>query len=305
MRRVLSLLLGIAMIFLVSCAQEVQAVCLTGAFLSDHPGKEDIEGFEAQYGKKPYLVMVFVDWGRFVDERVIKDIYSEDCILYVTWEPWQAAKREGINYDEILFGRYDRYIKSFANRLKAIKKEVFLRFGHEMNGDWYPWSGIKIGEEKSKAIYRYVKDIFDANGADNVKWVFSVNWQDVPKENDYRLYYPGEDYVDYIGIDGYNWGNTQSWSKWMSFKNIFLKRYKEVSARFKKPVLISEFSSTSSGGNKARWIRRAMKAIKRMQNIKAFVLFNVDKETDWSFPADEPSGKELKRQLEDDYFKDR
>ncbi|MBU4590784.1 MAG: hypothetical protein KKG01_07655 [Candidatus Omnitrophica bacterium] len=300
----LSIILSFA--FFSSCTTDSKTYCLTGAFLSDKPSREDIVDFKNNYGKKPFLVMVFVDWEDFVNEEVITDVYSEDCVLLVTWEPWYAMTKEGLDYDRILSGEWDRYIKEFAEVLKNLDKVVYLRFAHEMNGNWYPWSGTKIGREKFTAIYKHVKDIFDETGASNVKWVFSVNWEDVPREdNNFMLYYPGDEYVDYVGIDGYNWGNAKSWSRWMSFKEIFEKRYKEITNNFKKPIIISEFSSTSNGGDKAVWIKEAMNDIRRMKEIKAFILFNVDKETDWSFSAGRDSGKELKKQLENDYFKDR
>lgn len=293
-------------VFLFFSAKRAQAYCLTGAFLSDRPAKEDIEGFKNKYGKRPALIMVFVDWNHFVDEKVVEDIYSSGSVLFLTWEPWKAISREGIDYDGLLSGKWDGYIIDFAKRLKETDKPVFIRFAHEMNGNWYPWSGVKIGKDKYARIYRYVKDVFDKEQAGSVKWVFSVNWEDIPAENNhFALYYPGDGYVDYVGIDGYNWGNTRAWSRWMSFKDIFWERCAEAGARFKKPLLISEFSSTSSGGDKARWIKKAMRAIKGMRKVKGFVLFNVDKETDWSFPADGASGKGLKEQLEDDYFKER
>ena len=91
----------------------------------------------------------------------------------------------------------------------------------------------------------------------------------------------------------------------MSFEDIFEERYKEIVSRLKCPVMISEFGSTSSGGDKRIWIREAMGAIKKMKRIRAFVLFNVDKETNWSFTPSADSGKELRNQLKDDYFKDR
>ena len=147
-------------------------------------------------------------------------------------------------------------------------------------------------------MYISPKNIFDKQGAKNVKWVFSINAEDVPVENNhFILYYPGADYVDYVGIDGYNWGNTKSGSRWLSFKDIFEKPYNEIAKKLSKPVIISEFSSTSHGGDKATWINEAMGDIKRMNWIKAFVLFNVDKETDWGFSINTIYGAELKDQL--------
>lgn len=292
-------------VFFLSASKRTKDYCSIGAFIADRPTKKAIQQFQADFGKKPYLVMVFVDWENFVDNEVVNDVYSMESVLLVTWEPWYAIKREGINYDTILSGSMDSYIKNFAGELKLINKPVFLRFAHEMNGNWYPWSASKIGARKYIAVYRYIRNIFDELNADNVKWIFSINWEDIPKENSYMKCYPGNDYIDFIGIDGYNWGNSKSWSRWISFKNIFNKRCKEAAAYFKKPIIISEFGSTSSGGDKARWIREAMAEIKNMKEIKGFVLFNVNKETDWSFPIDRDSGKELNLQLKDNYFKDK
>ena len=279
--------------------------CLVGAFIADKPTKENIEEFQVNFGKKPYLVMVFVDWDNFIDDGIIRDVYAQECILVVTWEPWHTIDKKGIDYDAILSGNMNLYIRDFAKKLKRINRPIFLRFAHEMNGDWYPWSASKIGSEKYIAIYRHMKDVFDKVGTSNVKWIFSVNWEDIPKENNFINCYPGDEYVDFIGIDGYNWGSTKPWSRWLSFKEIFQKRHYEIVANFKKPIIISEFSTTSSGGDKAVWIREAMNNIKEMKKIKAFVLFNVDKETDWGFTINKKSGRELRLQLKDSYFKDR
>ncbi|MFH1395240.1 MAG: glycosyl hydrolase [Candidatus Omnitrophota bacterium] len=281
--------------------------CFTGAFISDKPSGKDIREFKKDYGKKPFIVLVFVDWEQFVPDEVINDVYKEDCVLMVTWEPWKAQKKTGINYKELLEGKYDPYINEFAEKIKNIKKPVFLRFAHEMNGNWYPWSGTKISKELYIKMYRYVHKLCKKAGANNVKWIFSINAEDVPKEkNNYFLnYYPGNRYVDYVGIDGYNWGNTYSWSKWTAFKDIFKKPYKEITAKIHKPVIIAEFSSADTGGDKGVWIKEAMQEIRRLRRVKAFVLFNVNKEAKWQFDAAAASGEALKKQLAGTYFKDK
>jgi mannan endo-1,4-beta-mannosidase len=292
-------------VFISACIVQKNSNCFVGAFISDKPASYQINDFKNQYGKKPFFVMCFVDWEKDVDKDIIKDVYEQDCVLFVTWEPWYSLEKKAIDYDGLFVGKYDEYIIGFAEKLKAIEKEVFLRFGHEVNGNWYPWAGNKIGKDKYIKLNRYIRDLFDKVKADNVKWVFSVNWEDVPAGNNYYLYYPGDNYVDYIGIDGYNWGDTKSWSRWMSFKNIFSSVYKDIVSRYDKPLLITEFASTSSGGNKKEWIKQAMTDIKNMPEIKGFVLFNVDKETDWSFNSNKDAGMELKKQLKDSYFIDK
>jgi len=284
---------------------ETSSYCFTGAFIGDKPSRQDIVTFQRDYVKQPYFVMIFVDWKNFPDLGVIKAILGEGSCPLITWEPWNAEPKTGIDYDGLLQGEYDDYISDFAKLIGSFKSEVCLRFAHEMNGNWYPWSGSKIGVDKYIKIYQYVKDIFDKLGVNNVKWVFSVNWEDTPpiKANDFINYYPGEAYVDYVGIDGYNWGDTQSWSQWITFRELFNAPYNKVVDQLKKPVLISEFSSASSGGDKAKWIQNAMQDIKELKEVKGFVLFNVNKEVDWSFPASEEPGKALKKELEDPYFR--
>ncbi|NQT22509.1 MAG: hypothetical protein HQ579_03620 [Candidatus Omnitrophica bacterium] len=297
------LLLGVIVVIF---KKDKKDYCLTGAFLADRPNRIDITDFKRNYGKNPFFVMIFIDWSNFVDKQILEDVYSSKCVLIITWEPWRADSKEGIDFERIIDGSYDDYIASFARSLKTISGPIFLRFAHEMNGDWYPWSGITIGSDKYIKAFRHIKSLFDKVGATNVKWIFSVNWQNVPLEgNDYEDYYPGDKYVDYVGIDGYNWGDTKSWSRWLSFSDIFSSIYKRINRKFNKPILITEFSSASSGGNKALWIKDAISSIKTMKKIKGFVVFNVDKETDWSFPPESDWGKELEKQLKSPYFKDK
>lgn len=305
MKKILFLFLFVFLfIFNLSC-DKVEDYCLIGAFLADQPTEGDIDVFHDTFGKKPYLVLIFLDWGKFPEKKIIESVYKKDCILFISWEPWMAEAKQAIDYEGLSSGKYDKYIKDFCLYLKEINKPCLLRFAHEMNGNWYPWSGIKIGRDNYVRMYRYVKDIFDESNCSNVKWVFSINWEDVPKENNYFLqYYPGDKYADYIGIDGYNWGNMQAWSRWMSFESIFSLRYEEIAKKADKPILISEFGSTSNGGDKRGWIREAMRTIKKMKKLKAFVIFNTDKEADWEIRKNSPAAEELKRQLKSNYFKD-
>ncbi|MDD5227116.1 MAG: glycosyl hydrolase [Candidatus Omnitrophica bacterium] len=287
-----------------ACARQEASGCFVGAFLGDVPSSESIDRFQKEYGKKPFLVLTFLDWGKYPAESVIRDVYAQNCVLMVTWEPWVAATQKGIDYDALLAGKEDGYIRTFALRIKSVGKTVFLRFAHEMNGDWYPWSGQKIGGAKYQRLFRHVRNIFDQVGAGNVQWVFSLNAENVPRENDSALCYPGDRYVDYVGLDGYNWGTTQSWSRWKSFRDIFLGVYDDVVRRYKKPVIVSEFSSSSAGGDKALWIEDALQTMRHMPAVKGFILFNVDKEVDWRFPPNIASGQKLRSGLADPYFQE-
>lgn len=277
--------------------------CLTGAFIADRPAKEDILSFERDYGKKAFYVMIFLDWESYPEDKVMEAIYQAGSVPVITWEPWYFSDGSGVSFADIIAGEFDGYIDRFALDLKESGKKVYLRFAHEMNGDWYPWSSHVIGPERYKSAYRHVRDRFDKSNAGNVKWVFSINWENVPSDNDHKQAYPGEGYVDYIGLDGYNWGTSQPWSRWMDFKEIFMPVYKDVVREYGKEVIITEFSSSSRGGDKRLWVREAFSEMKKMEKLKGFILFNVDKETDWSFDRETPYGEELENQLKDPYFK--
>src|SRR5581483_2417544 len=93
-------------------------------------------------------------------------------------------------------------------------------------------------------------------------------------------YYPGDAYVDWVGIDGYNWGTSQSWSSWQSLADIVGPVYRDYAA--KKPIMVAETASAEAGGDKAAWIQAAASSLARdFPAVRAFLWFEVSKETDW------------------------
>ena len=126
------------------------------------------------------------------------------------------------------------------------------------------------------AAWRHVHDLFAQAGVTNVTWVWS------PKVSDRPLggLYPGDAYVDWVGVDGYNWGTTASWSSWQTPSQVFgttLANLRRVSSR---PIVVSETASTEVGGNKAQWIQQFYSMLGANPDIRAFVWFNFNKETD-------------------------
>ncbi|MBI5078579.1 hypothetical protein HZB08_00965 [Candidatus Saganbacteria bacterium] len=158
---------------------------------------------------------------------------------------------------------------------------------HEFNIDGYPW-GI-VNNDKNPEIYirafRHVVDIFKKEKTLNVKWVWAPMNYSFPDEpwNDWTKAYPGDEYVDWVGFDGYNWGTTQSWSDWQVLKYLFRDQVRLARKLWPtKPVMIAEFASAEKGGNKAAWIREIPGYLKTsMRDIDAMVWFDLKKETDW------------------------
>jgi len=154
-----------------------------------------------------------------------------------------------------------------------------------MNGNWYPWCGTVNENQPEEYVqtWRYLHDIFREVGATQVRWVwcpYACSYPDSPR-NTISCYYPGDAYVDWIGLDGYNWGTTQPWSRWQSFAEIFSPAYDIVTHLTDKPLMIAESASSESGGSKAEWIRSLEKLKNSFPRLDGFIWFNVQKECDW------------------------
>jgi len=168
-----------------------------------------------------------------------------------------------------------------AKQFKDYHKEILFRFAWEMNIDTIEWSTQKTGSTPHDFVlaWQHFHDILKLEGADNVKWVFSVN---TIKDNSTPIasLYPGDAYVDWLAVDGYNWGTTQSWSSWQSFDQIFHTTYMQVAGlSSQKPIMISEIGSVEQGGDQPEWFRDMLdkQLIQNYPRIKAIVLFNEDK----------------------------
>ncbi|MBS1878055.1 MAG: hypothetical protein JST31_00940 [Actinobacteria bacterium] len=164
---------------------------------------------------------------------------------------------------DVIEGRYDTYIRQFAEEARAWGHPFFLRFNWEMNGNWFPWDEGVNGNQPGQyvAAWRHVHDIFTQVGATNANWVWCPNVDPENRLQDLASLYPGNEYVDWTGLDGYNWGtNPAAPDRWRTFNQLFSSTYAEITERIapSKPLLISEVGSTEYGGSKAAWIEEAL-----------------------------------------------
>lgn len=272
-----------------------------GAFLED---VNNINEFEVLTGRNLALVSIYKSWltkNTFNEfpESELDIIYQNESIPMITWEPWdsQSTSNTSLTLEKIISGNYDEYITEWANEAKNYKKAIFIRFGHEMNISAYTWNGLynggatqnaygssdkSDGPEKYVDAYKYVWNIFNQVGATNVTWIWAVNHNDDPSAtwNIKSNYYPGDTYVDWIGIDGYNFNNSVI--TYRSFDDIFSSALNEVASipTTSKPIIISEMSSNDGQAGtltKAEWISNAFSKIASDTRIKAFCWFNEDK----------------------------
>ncbi len=274
--------------------QIASGVAIDGAPLGK-PGMTAWDKWSANVGKRAQYIMWFADWSSSFQSFAVTNAYDRGATPVITWE--MKNRNASISYADVLGGKWNKYIDTWAAAARADGRPLFLRFGHEMNGNWYGWSGAKNGASISApaqfiAMWRYVHDRFVRAGATNVTWVWCANHESVPAEswNTPEAYWPGSAYVDWTCADGYNWGTSQTlanagWvSQWQSFDAIFASVYARVTALDpSKPFMIGEFASSEAGGNKSLWIANAASRITSTDYalLRGFIWFNYNKETDW------------------------
>src|SRR5262249_25419687 len=153
-----------------------------------------------------------------------------------------------------------------------------IRFMHEMNGNWYPWSVETNGNSPKTfvAAWRHVHDLFAEAGATNVSWVWTINTFTglQGKSRNIRGFYPGDSYVDWVSMTGFNWGTSNEWNRWQSVDEIFRAAYRALS-RLEKPIMISEIGTVTEGGDAAGWTRSSLFRLRKSYpRVKAVVWFD-------------------------------
>lgn len=277
-----------------------------GVFTPGAPGDPSrLDDLAQCLGRMPAIVMWYQAWGNdysAFNPRLLDEVAARGGAPMISWEPWNpaagTADQPDFSLSRIAAGRYDDYIDEWAIGLAAYAKPVFLRFAHEMNGTWYPWAATINGNTPDDYLtaWRHVRERFATAGAANVRWIWSPN---VEYDGSTPLtdLYPGDDLVDWIGVDGYNWGTTQSWSSWQPLEDVFGPTYDTVRRLTGLPIMISETASGEQGGDKAAWIEDAfLNALpNRFPAVRALVWFDENKETDWRVDSSEGAAAAFQR----------
>ncbi|CAF3921882.1 unnamed protein product [Rotaria sordida] len=220
-----------------------------------------IQSFSSWVGKRPMVILLFTDWCNTSMNNLfnyqLNNIWNSGSIPAITWEPFGCGGSS--------------------------------QPAHEMNGNWYPWSMGSTPEDFVVA-WRRIHDIFANKSLDSTRlqWIWCVSSVDVGNNTAERNWV-GEDYVDWMGIDGYNFGTSQSWSSWLTPNQIFdnmITRLQNLSST--KPICINEYASTSMRIRntpnitaKNEWLQQFCTYMNNKQ-IKMASYFNTDKETDWA-----------------------
>ena len=239
-------------------------------------------------GRDANISGYFQDWTTDFRPDAVKSSWSRGDIPLLTWESQDqvgavSATSAKYSLPRIIDGDFDAYLTRYAKGVAALKLPLIIRFDHEMNGNWYPWSEVTSdgapinGNNKGDyaKMWRHVHDVFEKNGANKyVAWLWSPNRINaIPNMPAPKNFYPGDKYVDIIGMSGY----YRPYDDDPTFAETFgqtLPLLREASRR--KPIILAEIGATEDHGNKVTWINDLFENLAKPENsdIMGFVWFN-------------------------------
>lgn len=237
--------------------------------------------------RRPDVVMWYVAWSTGSDfpAQDAERVRSLGAVPQITWEPWDPAAgptQQTYPLESIAAGDHDAYLERWAQEVKAYGGPVWLRFAHEMNTVTYPWSELEGRNPAGSyvAAWRHVHEVFRDAGVPNVSWVWSPN---TPYDGTTPLadLYPGDDLVDVVALDGYNWDTLQPGTTYSSFEEVFRDGFEELQDLTDKPLIIGETASTEQGGDKGAWVANMFATLRERPEVCGVVWFDLVKETDW------------------------
>lgn len=242
-----------------------------------------IDAYTAKAGAAPRMVMWYQSFSEplFYGSQV-QDVASRGQTPLITWAP-ELSDGSGVPLADIASGAHDDRIRAAAQLAASWGKPLLVRFAHEMNLSGSPYGPGRNGNVPAAfvAAWRHVVTVFRAERATNVRWVWTPN-VDCGGGCPFESFYPGDDWVDWVGLDGYNYSSI-SGVPWMSLSQVFGSSYDAMERLTSKPLMIAETSSAEGGGDKAAWIRDAFENALpvRMPAVRAVIWFDRVKETDW------------------------
>ncbi len=221
------------------------SVVSVGAFI---PGGDSnpslIDDMARSIGRQPAMIVSYKDWSQapFVRDQ-LDGIWNHGAVPMITWEPWTSSG-DGISLRRVARGKYDGYVEDAARAAAAWNRPLMVRFAQEMNGPWFPWSG---SPSAYRAAWRHIVRVFRRSGADRVRWVWTP-YANSGGHRPFSRYFPGGRWVDWVGLDGINWGGA---FPWRSFIQIFGASYRELVRLTSKPIVLAETGSGEQGGNES------------------------------------------------------
>jgi hypothetical protein len=233
-----------------------------------------LNSFSMNTGRKPNLVGQYVSWGKPFDSQAASNAWSYGALYYMAWEPFTPS------VEAIAQGQSDSYITAFAKAVRALNVPIALSFGHEMNGNWYPWGSAQTTAAQFVAAWRHIHRLFTQNGATNVIWVWNPNVINPVPQVPLRPYWPGRKYVDWVGVTGY-FSTTGP----HTYAGLFEPTIDQIAAFTAKPLIIAE-TAIETGPDEAESAANLVSSVTQNPHMLGFIYFDYNKGgVDWQIES--------------------
>jgi len=259
----------------------------------DQVSAEKIQAFEDLVEKKIAWATFSQNWynGITYPYTTIHTIHDAGSIPFVRLMP-RSTQDEFVpetqfSLQKIIDGLFDPQLRAWARAAKADNIPLLVDFAIEPNGNWFGWSGIfngadtkeeygdpnyYDGPERYRDAYRHIIELFDEEEVTHITWFFHPDIHTTPDEpwNQPKLYYPGDSYIDWIGISLYGAMSPAS-ETWELFDETLAKNYRTIlDISTEKPFALLEFGVTDQhpDGDKALWIENAFETILAKEYIE-------------------------------------
>jgi Glycosyl hydrolase family 26 len=253
-----------------------------GKFLGvEAPGAPDSLGpvlsFAASAGVRPNMIGEYMSWGNPLDVKAIQNAWSYRALYYMVWEPYHTTVAA------IADGRSNGYITRLAREVRALNLPLAISFGHEFNGFWYPWGTTGTTAAEFVAAWRLIRRLFAAAHATNVIWVWNPNVISAEPNLPLSAYYPGDAYVDWVGITGYFSATGPD-----TFDGLYGPTMQEIRRFTDKPFFIAE-TSVQTGPDAAAAAQNLVSGVRQRSDLLGFVWFDFYKAgVDWRLESRPP-----------------
>ncbi len=223
--------------------------------------------FKKSVGRKPNIAKYFHAWPATFPAAWAKAAYKAGALPQLEIEPHGVGAIE-----DIAAGKNDDVIRAYAQAVKAAKMPISISFAHEMNGYWYDWGTKNTKPKTFVKAWRHMHDLFEEEGATDVKWLWTPNVVYPMPKVKLKQYYPGHSYVDWVGVIGYYRKNQKT----PTFKWIFEPTIKQIKTFSKKPILLAE-TGVQTGPGRDKKITDLMTTVAKRKDIIGVIWFNMDK----------------------------
>jgi mannan endo-1,4-beta-mannosidase len=256
-----------------SSVNSAQPISILGVYERDAPlSYAGVNAFTTDTGVSPDVLMYYSTWKEPFQASFATTAAEHHAVPLIQINPF------GVSLAAVAAGQYDGYLSAYAEAVSAYGHPVILSFGHEMNGNWYPWGDTHTSPAVFVAAWRHIVTLFRELGVRNVTWLWTVNIIDtlggIPPP---AAWWPGSSYVTWVGLDGYYY--QPSWT----FASLFGPTIASVRELTNDPILIAE-TGAAAGPSQSAKIAELFAGV-RLYGLLGFVWFDASAGQDWSLSS--------------------